>query len=171
MRPVTRLALVVMAVIGASWLAACGEASSFPEPATCATPTPVTPSAGRGPSNPYFTGVRRSVDQLTSLREQLRTTYPSDKLSRSNSFRQDFAKYADETVCVATALRDLKPPSPTFEAFDTNLDNTLNALIDHTRAGREAVRTRNVSEYRDWYKEADVKLDAVKAAANAPRTR
>jgi hypothetical protein len=49
------------------------------------------------------------------------------------------------------------------------MDSALQGLIDHTVAGREAVRKRNKSDYGDWYNGVDAKLDAVRAASNATR--
>jgi hypothetical protein len=62
---------------------------------------------------------------------------------------------------------DVDPPDARFSEYDANLDAVLQELIAHTRAGREAVRVRNVSDYRDWFKEVDGKIVAVRQAANA----
>ena len=114
---------------------------------------------------PYFATVRTAVDRLAMLRETLRNTYPGDKFSRESQFRVDFAAYADSTVCGAQNLVGVRAPAANFEQFDRDLDAALQGLIDHTQAGRTAVKARNVSDYRTWYQGVDLKLDAVKAAA------
>lgn len=163
---------LLLAGLAASLLAAsCGDAPEFPEPVPCTAPSPVPTIPERNPSSPYFNTVRVSVDRIATLREQLRSAYPGDKFSRTSEFRLYFATYADNTICAAEALRDLKPTGANFEAYDRDLDAALDALITHTSAGREAIRKRNVSEYRDWYREVDLKIDAVKAASNATRSR
>lgn len=163
---------LVLAGLATSLLAAsCGDAPEFPEPAPCVAPSPVPTTPGRGAATPYFTTVRISVDRIASLRAQLRTAYPGDKFSRASQFRLDFATYADNTICAAEALRDLRPTGANFDAYDRDLDTALDALIAHTAAGREAIRRRNVSDYRDWYRDVDLKIDAVKAASNATRSR
>ena len=151
--------------------AGCGTAATCPDPPTCATPTPLPITPGRGSSNPYFTSVRVSVDRVASLREQLRAAYPGDKFSRSSQFRVDFATYADTTACVARTLKDLKPTTATFEQYDADLDAAVQALIEHTALGRDAVRRRNVSDYRVWYSGVDLKIAEVRTASNAPRQR
>ena len=109
--------------------------------------------------------MRTAVDRLATLRETLRNTYPGDKFSRESQFRVDFAAYADSTVCGAQNLVGVRAPAANFEQFDKDLDAALQGLIDHTQAGRTAVKARNVSDYRTWYQGVDLKLDAVKAAA------
>lgn len=164
-------AAFALAAIALPAALACGGATAFPEPAICATPTAVPSVTGRGAASQYFAAVRLSVDQLSALREQLRAAYPGDKFSRDAEFRIAFANYADTTNCVAQGLRDIKPPSIAFEMYDADLDAALQALIEHTAAGREAVRRRNVSDYRAWYREADLRIDAVKTASTAARMR
>ncbi|MEP7215528.1 MAG: hypothetical protein ABI782_04695 [Anaerolineaceae bacterium] len=164
-------ALAGVAAIAALLLAACGEGASFPEPVACATPVPAASSTPRQAVNQYLSGVRAAVDRLATLRETLRNEYPGDKFSRDSRFRADFAVYADSTVCGAQNLIAVRPPSTNLAQFDDNLDGTLQALIDHTQAGRAAVKARNVSDYRTWYQGADVKLEAVKAAASQTGTR
>ncbi|MEO6397807.1 MAG: hypothetical protein ABIP13_05020, partial [Tepidiformaceae bacterium] len=99
------------------------------------------------------------------LRETLRSAYPGDRFSRISQFRVDFATYADNTTCSAQNLMDLRPPSANVEAFDADLDGALEALIEHSRAGRQAVQARNVTDYRAWYQGVDEKIAAVRTAA------
>ena len=171
-----RGALPVRAIVGAvagcaMLVAGCGGASpSFPEEAACPAPSPLPTSrtqAGVVPPNFYLSRVRTSADNLVKFRSDLRAKYADDTFYRRDEFRPDFAAYADQTVCTAQAMLDLSPPDARFEQFETKLDDALNALIEHTRAGREAVRARNVSDYRKCYEGADAKIEAVRAAAYA----
>ena len=161
MRAVAGLAALVLLPM----LAACGGGAAFPEPAPCAQPPSAVAGSGRQATNQYFATVRTAVDRLATLRETLRNTYPGDKFSRESQFRVDFAAYADSTVCGAQNLVGVRAPAANFEQFDRDLDAALQGLIDHTQAGRTAVKARNVSDYRTWYQGVDLKLDAVKAAA------
>ena len=161
MRAVASLAALVLLPM----LAACGGGAAFPEPAPCAQPPSAVAGSGRQAINQYFATVRTAVDRLATLRETLRNTYPGDKFSRESQFRVDFAAYADSTVCGAQNLVGVRAPAANFEQFNRDLDAALQGLIDHTQAGRTAVKARNVSDYRTWYQGVDLKLDAVKAAA------
>jgi hypothetical protein len=60
-------------------------------------------------------------------------------------------------------------PDTRFREYESTLDAALQALIEHTRAGREAVRARNVSDYRKWFDGADARIVAVREAALAVR--
>ncbi len=151
--------------------AACGGGvSTFPEEVECVQPSPLPTSRttpGAVSPQAYFSRIQNGVSALEKLRSDLRSKYPEDTFYRREAFRPDFAAYADETICTATALLALTPPDGRFENFESTLDTALTALIDHTRAGREAVKSRNVSEYRDWFDGADAKIAAVRTALAA----
>lgn len=163
---------IVATLAGCAMLVAgCGgAATSFPEEAACPAPSPIPTSRtqpGVVTPNFYFARVRTSADNLVKARSDLRAKYADDTFYRRDEFRPDFAAYADQTVCTAQAMLDLSPPDARFEQFETKLDDALNALIEHTRDGREAVRARNVSDYRKWYDGVDAKIEAVRDAAYA----
>jgi hypothetical protein len=150
-------------------VAGCGgAATSFPEEAECPAPSPL-PTVRNQPGvvsfGSYLTRIRSSADTLSRLRADLRAKYPDDTFYRRDEFRPDFAAYADQTVCVAEAMQSLTAPNSRFVETDDKLDAALGALIEHTRAGREAVRARNVSDYRKWYSAADAKIEAVRNLA------
>jgi len=150
--------------------AACGGNGSFPEEAACAPAAPLPTSRatpGVVAQQAYLGRIQNSTANLESLRAALRAKYDDDTFYRRDEFRPDFADYADKTVCTAQAMLDLSPPHQGFAEYDSALDAALADLIDHTRFGREAVRKRNVSEYRQWFKEADRKIQAVRAAADS----
>lgn len=152
--------------------AGCGGSSTFPEEAECPAPAPLPTSraqAGAVPPQSYVSRLRSSADNVVKLRADLRAKYADDTFYRREEFRPDFAEYADQTVCTAQAMVALTAPDARFAEFETRLDVSLNALIEHTRAGREAVRARNVSDYRAWFKEADAKIAAVREAAYSQR--
>ncbi|MEO8540726.1 MAG: hypothetical protein ABI577_13385 [bacterium] len=161
--------LAAFGIVGAS----CGSPpSTFPEVAECAQPAPL-PTArgvpGTVSTQSYVNRLRNGADTLAKLRADLRLKYADDTFYRRESFRPDFATYADQTICGAQAMLDLSAPDTRFAEFESKLDVTLNDLIEHTRAGREAVRARNVSDYRKWYRESDAKVSAVRDAAYAQR--
>ncbi len=152
---------------------ACGGGGSFPEQAECLTP-PALPTSSRNPGvtsrsayeNTLLDGVRR----LQSYADNFRGKYPSGNFSRQQEFRVDFADYADQTRCLATYLRDLPPLDAESAQADAALDAVLDDLLEHTEFGREAVRSRNVSEWRDWRDNVDARINAVRAAARAVDT-
>lgn len=153
--------------------ASCGGSSgSFPEEAECAAPAPIATSrALPGTISPqaYTQRMRSSSDALAKLRADLRAKYADDTFYRRDDFRPDFATYADQTVCTAQAMLDVTAPDTRFREYESTLDAALTDLVEHTRAGREAVRARNVSDYRKWFKDADAKIAAVHDAAFAQR--
>lgn len=150
-------------------VAGCGGSSStFPEEADCPAPVPVATSRAQpGTLSPqaYTARMRASADTLSKLRADLRAKYADDTFYRRDGFRPDFANYADQTVCTAQAMLDLTAPDTRFREYESTLDAALSDLVEHTRAGREAVRARNVSDYRTWFKDADAKIAAVHEAA------
>lgn len=153
-------------------LGACSGASSggFPEEVQCASPAPLPTSRstpGAVSVQAYRSRVREGVATIERLRSDLHQKYPEDTFYRRESFRPDFARYADGTICMARGLKSLAAPDSRFESFDTALDRALDELVSHTEAGREAVRTRNVSEYRDWFAGVDEKLRTVHAVSVA----
>jgi hypothetical protein len=82
-----------------------------------------------------------------------------------------FATYADDTICAGTAILDLNPKSAAAKTFKKTLDDAVTAFVDHTKAGRDAVKSRNVSDYRRWYDGVDTKLRAVVTAATPTTQR
>lgn len=159
----------IIALLGAS----CGSSSgSFPEEGECPAPAPIATSRAQpGAISPqaYTMRMRSSSDTLTRLRADLRAKYAEDTFYRRDAFRPDFAAYADQTVCTAQAMIDVSAPDTRFREYESTLDAALQALIEHTRAGREAVRARNVSDYRKWFDGADARIVAVREAALAVR--
>ncbi|MGH2608736.1 MAG: hypothetical protein ACRDHF_06555 [Tepidiformaceae bacterium] len=154
------------ALIVAPGLLACGGSAAFPEPAECITPPPLPTSARTGETsriayeNTLLDGVRR----LQNYADDFRAKYPSGNFSRQQEFRLDFAEYADKTRCLTSYMRSLPPVTPAEEQAVTALNLVLDDLLSHTELGREAVRRRNVSEWRQWRDTVDAKINAVRAA-------
>lgn len=149
---------------------ACGGNGAFPEPAVCLTPAPL-PTSVRTPGttspNAYRGTIEDGVRRMRDSLDDFRGTYPSGNFSRRAEFREDFAVYTDETRCTAAYLRDLPPANATYAERDATLDKALDELLRHTEFGREAVRQRNVSEWRQWRDGVDVRLNAVSDASRA----
>lgn len=147
-------------------LLACSGSGSFPEPADCVTPAPLPTSARSGNTSrsAYESTLQDGVRRLQLYADDFRGKYPSGNFSRQQEFRLDFADYADRTRCLAAYLRDLPPHMPEEEMADAALDVTLGTLLTHTELGREAVRARNVSQWREWRDNVDARINAVRAA-------
>lgn len=159
------VALVVLVV---ALLSGCGAAATFPEEGECPAPPPLPTSRatpGVVSTDSYIRRLQGFATNLEKLRSDLRAKYPEDTFYRRQEFRTDFATYASQTVCTAQSMLHLTPPDQRFVEYDSTLDAALAALIEHTRAGREAVRSRNVSDYRDWYKDADQRIQDVRVTA------
>lgn len=166
-----RLVLTLL-LLGTLLASACGSGGgALSTTADCPSPSPL-PSAHRGSftDGPYLTAVNTYVGRLQQLREDERAKYPDRTYNSSNDFRVTFASYSDDTICAGTDLLSLKPASPGTKAYKTKLDAAVTALIDHTKAGRDAVKSRNVSDYRRWYDGVDAKLQDVITASRASIT-
>lgn len=163
---------VLAAAVTAGLLAGgCGTPdANFPAETVCPSPQAVATSrATPGAVSPqaFVARIRGGAAELEQLRERLAEEYPGETFYRRESFRPDFAAYADATICLARELQALQAPVPRLEAWKANVDAALAALIAHTEAGRAAVRSRNVTEYRAWHRGVEERIGAVTAAADA----
>lgn len=113
----------------------------------------------------FLAEVRASTASLLRLRDEFAARYPDDTFYRRDAFRPDMAAFADEMICTAEALRALESPIAGFDAWTAALHTSLDDLLESTRFGREAVRSRNVSEYREFREELDTRLAAVARVA------
>jgi len=158
-----RLALAPLGLVAT--LAACGNAdSAMPEPPPCpaVTPTPQSAFGRRDPLGAFRLAVNQNVARIEKLTSDFRQRYPNGSFYRG-SFRTDFARYIDETVCIALAMHELPLPAGLATTRDT-VDGALDGFIAHQRAGREAVRSRNVSGYKDWSRGIDAQAEALRGA-------
>jgi hypothetical protein len=166
-------AFLAIAALGGLFAAGCGggAADAFPAETQCAQPSPLPTSRttpGAASAQAVTARIRGSAQALAKLRSDLRTRYPDDTFYRRDAFRPDFVAYADATICTAQSVLDVRPSADRAEAKSA-LDAALNALIAHTRDGREAIDKRNVSDYRKWFRGVDEKIAAVQTAADAFR--
>jgi hypothetical protein len=166
---VIRALLLAIAFAGAMAFDCGGSGGgNFPDETPCPAAPPVATSRatpGTTSADAYVRRIQSFAVNLERLRADLRGTYPEDTFYRREEFRPDFAQYASQTVCTADAMLQMSAPDARFAEYESALDTALQDLVDHTREGREAVKARNVSDYRDWYAGADAKIAAVQTAA------
>lgn len=159
-RPICAGLLVLPLIVGL----ACGDApSQLPPPLACPVSTPTQVPAGRPNGQngaTYRLTITRGIDRLGELLIQFRNRWPDGKFSRQAEFRTDFARYADDSVCLAQSLTALEPPNPTFDAFATEFAAVNQRFLNVQADGRAAVGSRNVSGYRDWGKAVDEQMSA-----------
>ncbi|MFN0147501.1 MAG: hypothetical protein ACKVT1_13390 [Dehalococcoidia bacterium] len=155
------MAGILVLTVG-SVFAACGGGTSLPDPPPCPTPTATaTPGRGgggaTGAQNRYVREVQAGSTRLNDLLTGFRATWPENKFYRTGEFRTDFVNYAGAAACVTADLARLTPPVTPGRAAD--IDKALKPFLSDYEAalaqGREAVRARNTSDYRDWAKKMD----------------
>ena len=148
---------------------ACGTAdSSFPAEPECPVPEPLPTSlsvAGVASPPEFLARVRNRTTDMLRARDRFASEYPDDTFYRRDSFRPDMAAFADELICTAEALSQLESPIAGFDDWTGALHLALDELVSWTRFGREAVRSRNVSEYREFRAGLDRRLAAVERVA------
>lgn len=150
----------------------CGTAdSSFPAEAECSPLALPTSSTVAGITSPdaFLDAARDTALELQRLRNDFVAEYPDDTFYRRSSFRPEMGAFANQTICVASALREIESPIAGLDTYTATLHTALDELIAHTRFGREAVQSRNVSEYRQYRRTLDTKLAAVTAIAFSQR--
>ncbi|MEO9256601.1 MAG: hypothetical protein ABI305_13760 [Tepidiformaceae bacterium] len=164
--------LLALLLLGTLLASACGSGGGALATLTdCPAPSPLaSPRRGSFTDGPYLAAVNSYVERLQQLHEDERAKYPDRTYNSSDEFRVDFASYSNDTICAATNLLSLQPASPGTKTYKTKLDAAVTALIDHTEAGRDAVKSRNVSDYRRWYDGVDAKVQDVATAARASIT-
>ncbi|MGI8925518.1 MAG: hypothetical protein ACR2HN_02580 [Tepidiformaceae bacterium] len=162
------VATVVIALLLALAAACGGTPSSLAEPAPCAQPTP---GPERTAESAYRAAVVRGVGLLRELNEDWVEGHPSRKISNNAGFRADFAAYADESICIAAALRDLQAPFPKYSVFERAFDAEMEKTIEVQNRGRTAVSRRNSSDFKGWNRRIDARTGEIAAviAAMPPR--
>lgn len=151
--------LVAAAALSVPLAAGCGGDGAFPEAEPCTAPTATptrsaTPPRG-DPDRRYRELVRTGLVRVESMTTDFRLTWPYERPSSRQDFRQAFVVYARDLTCLAADLRALEPSTAQLEAFDTRFDEAMTKTIEVTEFGREAVRTRNTSKFKDWIKEVE----------------
>jgi len=163
-----RSRLIVLAgLFVAAQLAACGGSPSLAEPAPCPPSAPLptsaaTPRVTQGRS--YFAVLQDRANRLQELWSGFKLAYPVNSFGRDAAFRPGVAKFIDDSTCAALAIHELQAPTPQLEQAKTQIDIALDAYVVHLKAGREAVRSRNVTDYHAFWDGLDAKFEAVRAA-------
>lgn len=141
-------------------LASCGGGASLPEAAPCPTPTvaTTTPTSSSQQAGRYFNAVRSQSKILGDRLAAFRASYPERQFYSRDSFRPDFVEYHGTASCAVSALSSIQvPPTASEEtkAFDANLKALMRDYATELEKGREAVRGRNATDYRRFYRQVD----------------
>lgn len=168
------LAVAIVAVaIPVLIIFSCGG-SGLPTAPACPSPTPLSVASvpagtlpGQDAFQAYSEAVSGGIKHLVDLRNAFRKQYPTDTFFRDSAFRPDFATYADDSTCTAQQLIATQPPPVNGQVTPVDnpkLTTALNSFIAAMKDGRDAVASRNVTKYRQWYATIGDKLEAVNTA-------
>jgi len=161
--------LLVAAATATAGGSACSGNGSLAGPAPCATPA-ATPTVPRS-TNPDFYRARTyrlavdgSVQEINRLTDEFLGAYPSRKLGSSREFRTAAVAFIDQVTCTAKALGGLSPPVEFYAEFNAALGAAMDDLVETMALGREAVRQRNVTRYREFNTRLDGNAEMVRKA-------
>ncbi|MCC6382111.1 MAG: hypothetical protein IT304_06345 [Dehalococcoidia bacterium] len=151
--------LALTATLAVPFVTACGNQTALPDVPPCSAPTPVPTarpnlSAAAAQEFRYRRAIGDGTDRLARLLADFRAAWPGNKFSSKPEFRADFATYAGLAGCLAGDMRKLAAP-PRLTEFQQKLAPVLDDYLATLERGREAVRQRNVTNYRDWNKAID----------------
>lgn len=181
-----KLRLTAAAMLSAGLLAgACGGQPSLPEAKPCMTPT-ATPALSPRASAftvaaAYLNTMSDSSNQMKVLTGDFRARWPEGKFYRSDEFRPGFVDYAAGAGCIIDSLQalPLNLPSPSVSQTAARFAEAkprFAAVLEEYQAtfdfGLEAVRSRNVSQYRDFNRRLDevtIRLDELITSFRNPR--
>ena len=138
-------------------VAACAGGSSLPEAPACvnATPTP-RPTRATEADFRYLRTFQSGADKLQRLTDDWRAAWPDGKFSSRPEFRQEFVVYAGASRCLVDDLAAFAPANAAgYGAFAAQMEAVLAQYRDAIDYGLEAVRKRNVSNYREFYRRID----------------
>lgn len=147
MAGIAALAVLILLV------AACGGTTELPAAPPCTAPT-ATPTGRLPTESRYRRTVMDGIDGLARLLSDFRGQWPDGKFSSKPEFREDFATYAGQAECLAETMKTLVAPPP-LSAFRSILGALMAEYETTLEAGKDAVRQRNVSKYRDWNRDID----------------
>lgn len=164
------LLLIVAAGLLAGPVAACGSSSSLPTPPACAaasvTPlVPSTPANRQQAGRDYLASVQSMWSGLQRLYQDFRLAHPNDNFSRDSEFRPAVARFIDNSICTVRAFLAMQAPSTRLQQRYQQLYPLLDDYVAHLQAGREAIRTRNVTGYRAFYDALEGKMEAIRRAS------
>ncbi len=141
-----------------SVLLACGGTGSFPVAEPCVEPSP-TPTPRRNSTNAndaiYARITSDGLIVLENFSREIRGRWPNDEPSNRVEFRQDYVDYVRDITCLATDLKALSPRGEELSAYDTEYDLVMDETIALAEFGRDAVKARNSSKYRQWSRDVD----------------
>lgn len=147
---------------------ACGSAS-FPESPPCVKPSPTATPRGTSDRSNDALYRRHTMDGLARVEAAnltFRTTWPNDAPSNRQPFREAFVIYAAGMECMAGDLKALEPKGADYSEYNAAYDAAMDEVVEITGFGRDAVRSRNTSKYRDWIKKVEAlpaRFDEVEA--------
>ncbi|GAB4329539.1 MAG: hypothetical protein Kow0010_13960 [Dehalococcoidia bacterium] len=146
-----RLSSALALATGASLLAACGS-GGFPDPGPCPPPTPIAIREGASSEEiafAYRRAVINGLDRIEELADGFTARWPERELRNRSEFRTEFVAFAHAARCEAAGLNALEPP-PFAEQYHAELTAQMQELSRIMDDGLDAVRARNVSEFRRW---------------------
>ena len=159
---VVAAAPVLVATVG------CGSAS-FPESPPCVTPSPTATPRGSSAASNDALFRRHTMDGLARIEAAnltFRTNWPNDAPSNRQPFREAFVAYAAGMECMAGDLKTLQPKGANYAEYNAAYDAAMEEVVEIAVFGRDAVRSRNTSKYRDWIKKVEAlpaRFDEVEA--------
>jgi hypothetical protein len=159
--------LVALAgLLVAAQLAACGGSSSLPDPAQCPLTTPLPTAVSRAPQgrSSYLAVLQDRINRLQDLWAAFKLAYPSNGFSPDEPFRPAVAKFIDDSTCIAFSIHELQATTPQLEQAKAQIDIALDAYVAHLKAGREAIRSRNATDYHAFWDGLDAKFEAVRTS-------
>lgn len=146
-----RQALLIASVIPAL-LAGCGSGSDPATAPACAPLPPASPVPGAsgGQGTAYAATLYAGLGEISNRTNDLLQRWPAAEPANNADFRNAFAAYASEVICLAANMRDLAVPGPGYDDFHRPFAAAMDEQIAVATLGRDAVRQRNVTRYREW---------------------
>lgn len=141
----------VVVVIGAA-LAGCGS-PSLPEASECPELRAFESSVDQDKA--YQISVSRQLEEILSLDTAFRERWTERRIRELESFRTEFATYAQLTICHTQFMLDLEVPAETASDFAAKAEGFGTRMLAAMDEGRDAVASRNSSAYRDWVRTID----------------
>lgn len=141
-----------LGVAGAFVIVACANAG-LPDLQTCRAATPIVVPSGASAGDieeAYRTAIIEGIDGIIAESVSFTARHPSRELSNNSSFRTDYVTAEQNNVCRAAWLISLEPPAQYLDAFHAELSKMLGDYVETMAFGHDAVKSRNVSDFRKW---------------------
>ena len=147
---------------------ACGGEGAFPVAEPCTTPTAVpSPRRPSAADATYIVATYDGMTRLEDLTRNFRTRWPNDAPSNRIEYREEYVEYVRDVTCLASDLKALSPRGESLSAYDTQFDLLMDDTIAIAEFGRDAVKARNSSKYREWIRDVDalpMRYDEIRTA-------